>query len=137
MTISSAVLPGSGQWRDDAWWSGAVTGGAVALMLGRAIYFNVKAGGLREETEVPGDPSDETVIASDDLVPDQSGPLVPAYQGGLKMQSDQAVEQSAECKELSRQIKALKGKPLRKASVQEQYEVECLGREPTGVGGLQ
>ena len=41
--ISSAILPGSGQWRDDGWWSGAVTGGGVALMMGRAVYFNVKA----------------------------------------------------------------------------------------------
>ena len=77
------------------------------------------------------------VSASDDLMPDQGGPLVPAYQGGLKMQSGAATEQSAECKELSRQIEALKGKPLRKASVQQQYEVECLGREPASVGGLQ
>lgn len=59
--ISSAILPGSGQWRDDGWWSGAVTGGAVALMTGRAVYFNVKAGGLREETDVDGPRSDELI----------------------------------------------------------------------------
>ena len=56
--LSSAILPGSGQWRDDSWWSGAVTGGAVALMLGRGVYFNVKAGGLREESDVQGPPTD-------------------------------------------------------------------------------
>jgi hypothetical protein len=60
-TISSAVLPGSGQWRDDAWWSGAVTGGGVALMLGRALYFNVKAGSAEEEADVGGTPSDELI----------------------------------------------------------------------------
>lgn len=60
-TISSAILPGSGQWRDDGWWSGAVTGGAVALMLGRAVYFNVKAGSLQEETDVSGPKSDDLI----------------------------------------------------------------------------
>lgn len=60
-TISSAILPGSGQWRDDGWWSGAVTGGAVALMLGRAVYFNVKAGGLNEETDVEGPLTDDLI----------------------------------------------------------------------------
>lgn len=56
----SAVLPGSGQWRDDSWWSGLTTGGSVALLVGRAVYFNVKSGSKKDEADVSGVPlSDE------------------------------------------------------------------------------
>lgn len=72
-TFSSAVLPGSGQWRDDGWWSGAVTGGAVALMLGRAVYFNVRAGSLREESDVGDIPiTDDLIRTGLDVVVEES-----------------------------------------------------------------
>jgi hypothetical protein len=56
---SSALIPGSGQFRDDGWFSGTVVGGSVVSLLGRAIYLDTKAGGLREESD-PGNipPSD-------------------------------------------------------------------------------
>ena len=72
-TFSSAVLPGSGQWRDDGWWSGAVTGGSVALMLGRAVYFNVRAGSLREESDVGDIPiTDDLIRTGLDVVVEES-----------------------------------------------------------------
>ena len=78
--------------------------------------------------------------ASDDLLPDQSGPLIPAYQGSLRMESPGARAEAERCGELSRRIRELEGKPLRQSKVVEEYEAECqeggAAAEPR-VDGLQ
>jgi len=67
-TLSSAILPGSGQWRDDGWWSGVTVGGSMASLLGRAVYLNARAGNLREQFEGAGvPPSDGLVRIGHDL----------------------------------------------------------------------
>lgn len=58
----SAVLPGSGQWRDDGWQSGLTMAGSVASLLGRALYLNARAGTLREEAEAANVPVTDDLI---------------------------------------------------------------------------
>ena len=61
---SSALLPGSGQFRGDGWLSGVMVGGSVAGLLGRSVYLNTKAGDLRDQLEGAGGAlSDELVRA--------------------------------------------------------------------------
>ena len=56
---SSMLIPGSGQFRDDGWFSGIVMGGSVVSLLGRGVYLNTRVGSLEEEIDI-GDipPSD-------------------------------------------------------------------------------
>jgi hypothetical protein len=61
-TVTSAILPGAGQWRDDSWWSGAVVAGSVGLPVGFAIYYNVKAGSKRDEADVGDVPSTPGIL---------------------------------------------------------------------------
>lgn len=61
-TLSSAVLPGSGQWRDDSWWSGAVVGGSVAVLLARALDLDAEAGGKRDGSDVGSGRSDPELL---------------------------------------------------------------------------
>jgi hypothetical protein len=50
-----------------------VTGGAVALMLGRSVYFNVRAGSLREEADVGDIPiTDDLIRTGLDVVVEES-----------------------------------------------------------------
>ena len=53
---SSALIPGSGQFRDDGWFSGVVVGGSVVSLLGRAIFLGTKAGSLRSESDLSNIP---------------------------------------------------------------------------------
>lgn len=78
---------------------------------------------------------------SDDLLPDQGGPLIPAYQGGLRMESPGTEAEEARCRDLSRRIRELEGKPLRQSTLVEEYQAGCQGgggvEAAPGGGGLQ
>jgi len=63
------------------------------------------------------------------LQPEQAGQqqpvdpnLFPSAQPSLSPAQQQA---SAECVEMAKQIKALRGKPLRRTSLEERYQTEC------------
>lgn len=76
-------------------------------------------------------------MGADELLPDQNAPLIPAYKGSMHVQTEADRAKDARCKELSRKIESLQGRPLRKAAAVEEYNAECRGERAGMGGGLQ
>jgi hypothetical protein len=65
-------------------------------------------------------------VAQDDITnPNKASDLFPSKQGTLYQEDPKDAELRKRCKEMSQKIEALRGRPLRRSALREEYKAEC------------